>query len=83
MVMPCPHCGEHLLHKRDGMLLCCRCNRVRLDLATGSPLQRLGRHLPLLLIGVLLLPVVFGMASLDAGRSADWLRATATEQAED
>lgn len=82
--MACPHCGEHLVHKQAGLLRCCRCNRVRHDLGEPQlPLQGLVRHLPILLMAVFVLPVVFGMASLDAGRSGGWLRATAAQQAED
>ena len=81
--MACPYCGEHLLHKRDGWLRCCRCDRVRQDLSPALPLQGLIRHLPILLIGLLVLPVTFGMAHIDAGRSAGFLGASAAEQSED
>lgn len=82
-VMACPHCGEHLLHQQGGLLRCCRCNRLRNDLAPQRPLWGLMRHVPILLIGVLVLPVAFGMAHLDAGRSAGFANASAAEQAED
>jgi hypothetical protein len=81
--MACPHCGEHLLHQRDGLLRCCRCNRIRQDLASGLRLGNMLRHLPILLIGALLLPIALGMGSIDAGRSAAEGGATGVEQAED
>lgn len=81
--MACPHCGDHLVHNHHGVLRCCRCNRVRQDLATQLAFQDLKRHIPLLLMGLLALPVMFGMANLDAGRSGSILRATAAERAED
>ncbi|MFZ9849178.1 MAG: hypothetical protein ACO3FA_03055 [Vulcanococcus sp.] len=68
--MACPHCGEHLLHQRDGLLRCCRCDRIRQDLAPGLRQANLLRHLPILMVGALVLPIAFGMASIDAGRSA-------------
>jgi len=81
--MACPHCGEHLLHPQGGLLRCCRCNRLRSDLAPQRPLQGLMRHVPILLIGALVLPVAFGIAHLDAGRSAGFAEEPAAQQAED
>ncbi|MFM7313628.1 MAG: hypothetical protein ACKO0M_10760 [Cyanobium sp.] len=81
--MACPHCGDHLLHKHAGQLRCCRCDRIRHDLAPSQPLQGMGRHLPILVMGLLVLPVVFGMASLDAGRSAGGLGAAISEPGPD
>ena len=68
--MACPHCGEHLLHKHDGLLRCCRCNRLRQDLTPGMPLAGLVRRSPILLVGLLVLPLAFGMATMDRMRSA-------------
>ena len=51
--MACPHCGEHLLHKRDGLLRCCRCNRLRQDLAPAVPFANLVRRTPILLVVLL------------------------------
>ncbi len=67
--MACPHCGEHLLHKRDGALLCCRCGRVRHDLASVPLLSLLQRHgivLAVLLVGA---PLALGTAAMEGMRS--------------
>jgi hypothetical protein len=69
MVMACPHCGEHLLHKRDGALLCCRCGHVRHDLASvplQSLLQRHGILLAVLLLGA---PLAMGTAAMEGMRT--------------
>ena len=68
--MACPHCGEHLLHKHDGLLRCCRCNRLRQDLSVAMPLAALARRSPILLVGLLMLPLAFGVAAIDRMRSA-------------
>lgn len=67
--MACPHCGEHLLHKRDGALLCCCCGRVRHDLASVPLLSLLHRHgivLAVLLVGA---PLALGTAAMEGMRS--------------
>lgn len=67
--MACPHCGAHLLHEQQrNLLLCCGCGRARLDLATEAPLKGLRRHGPLLLGGLLCLPLALGLAVLDGLR---------------
>ena len=66
----CPHCGEHLLHKHDGLLRCCRCNRLRQDLSVAMPLAALARRSPILLVGLLVLPLAFGVVTIDRMRSA-------------
>ena len=66
--MACPHCGEHLLHKRDGALHCCRCGRQRLDLAPGPGLFHLRAHGLVITAGALCLPLALGMALLDGLR---------------
>lgn len=63
--MACPHCGTRLLHKQHKRLLCCGCGRARLDLDTEAPFRRLRRHGPLLLVGLLCLPLPLGLAILD------------------
>jgi hypothetical protein len=63
--MACPHCGEHLLHKRDGELVCCRCGRPRTDLDASPLLSLLRNHGVAILAGLLCLPLAFGMALLD------------------
>ena len=67
--MACPHCGEHLLHKRDGLLRCCRCNRLRQDLAPAVPFATFARRTPILLLVLLVLPIAFGVAAIDGVRS--------------
>ena len=69
--MACPFCGENLLHKQDGQLRCCRCNRVRQDLTSADALARLRRRAPILLAVLMVLPLAFGIATLDRMRSAD------------
>lgn len=70
MPMPCPHCGEHLLHKGERGLACCGCGRLRLDLPQESPLlMGLRRHGLLVLAGLISFPLALGMAALDGIRS--------------
>lgn len=77
--MACPHCGEHLLHKRDGTLRCCRCGRTRTDL-DGTPLLSLLRsHGLAMLAGLVCLPLAFGMAVLDGVRHNGAEAGTAAE----
>ena len=67
--MACPHCGAHLLQKQQrNLLICCGCGRVRLDLAAETPRKGLRRHAPLLLGGLLSLPLALGLAVLDGLR---------------
>ena len=66
--MACPHCGTRLLHKQQQRLLCCGCGRTRLDLDAEAPLKTLRRHGPLLLAGLLGLPLPLGLAVLDGVR---------------
>ena len=67
--MACPHCGEHLLHKRDGALLCCRCGRVRHDLASVPLLSLLQRHGIVLAMSLLGAPLALGTAAMEGMRS--------------
>jgi uncharacterized Zn finger protein (UPF0148 family) len=69
MVMACPHCGEHLLHKRDGALLCCRCGHVRHDLASVPLLSLLQRHGILLAVLLLGAPLALGTAAMERMRT--------------
>lgn len=66
--MACPHCGEHLLHKRDGALLCCRCGHVRHDLASVPLLSLLQRHGIVLALLLLAAPVALGTVAMDGMR---------------
>lgn len=65
MPMACPHCGTHLLQNLDGELHCCGCGRPRVDLNGTGPFQVLRRHAPLLLAGLLCVPLALGITSLD------------------
>ena len=67
--MACPHCGERLLHKRDGALLCCRCGRVRHDLAFTPLLSSLQRHGIVLAVLLLGAPLALGTAAMEGMRS--------------
>ncbi|NBW62041.1 MAG: hypothetical protein EBR33_02195 [Synechococcaceae bacterium WB4_1_0192] len=66
--MGCPHCGTRLLHKQQKRLMCCGCGQARLDLDAEAPLKGLRRHGPLLLAGLLVLPLPLGLAVLDGVR---------------
>lgn len=65
MPMACPHCGEHLLHKRDGALFCCRCSRVRADLEAAPVLKLLRSHGLAIVAALLCLPLACSMVLLD------------------
>lgn len=79
MPMACPHCGEHLLHKRDGALFCCRCGRARTDLE-GLPALRLLRSHGLAIAAALLsLPLAFSMVLLEGLRPSGAETGTAAE----
>ena len=67
--MACPHCGEHLLHKSEGLLRCCQCNRLRQDIGPALPFVSLGRRTPILLVVLLVLPIAFGVAAMEDVRS--------------
>ena len=64
-------------------MCCCSCERLRQDLPQTWPLHGLQRHLPILLIAMLALPVVCGVGSLDAGRSAGILGSAEAEQTDE
>lgn len=66
--MACPHCGEHLLHKRDGVLFCCRCGRARTDLAGMPALSLLRSHGLAIAAALLSLPLAFSMVLLEGLR---------------
>lgn len=80
--MACPHCGEHLLHKRDGALLCCHCGRVRHDLASVPLLSLLQRHGIVLVVLLLGAPLALGTAAMEGMRSPVTESSAAMETAE-
>lgn len=67
--MACPHCGDHLIHKRDGALRCCGCGRPRHDLGDVPLLGLLRRHAIVLMTAVLCLPLGLAMAVMQGQRT--------------
>jgi len=67
--MACPHCGDHLIHKRDGALLCCGCGRSRHDLDDFPLFGLLRRHAIVLMTSLLCLPLGLAMAAMQGQRT--------------